>query len=159
MTNWKLRQLLFSHQNRSVLLTALHSVVLLGSAGIPLYFGLSLCNPLEQIRLPYGKWKRTSLAFIWGLEGWFQSAGYRGKWTLALYPFFPSYKRRVFWPRESYNACESGAWGHGNHSRGIFLDMKRLTPPKSWQGKGNRPSEGQNDDIWPSTRIGSDCHT
>ena len=40
-------------QIRIVLLTALHSDVLLGSAGIPLHFGLSLCNPFEQIRLPY----------------------------------------------------------------------------------------------------------
>ena len=42
--------------------------VWLGSANHPLHFGLSLCNLLLRIRLPYGIWKGTSLAFIWGIE-------------------------------------------------------------------------------------------
>ena len=93
VTGWKLRQPLFSHQSRHVLFTALHSDVLLRSAGIPLHFGLSLCNLMEQIRVQYGKWKGTSIAFIWCMEGWIPSTGCMGKSALALYPFFPSYSR------------------------------------------------------------------
>ena len=59
VTVWKLRQPLFSLQIRIVLFTVLHSDCPLGSAGIPLHFGLSLCNLLEQIRLPYPVWKGT----------------------------------------------------------------------------------------------------
>ena len=56
------------------------SAYLLGvpeSTNILLHFSLSLCNLLEQISLQYGKLKGTSVAFIWGMKGWFQSTGYR----------------------------------------------------------------------------------
>ena len=49
----------------------------LGSNSIPLYFGLSLCNLLEHIELPYPRWKGTSIAFIWGKEEWSSTWGYR----------------------------------------------------------------------------------
>ena len=42
----------FSHQFWIVLLTVLHSEVWLTFASIPVHFSLSLCNPLEHIRLP-----------------------------------------------------------------------------------------------------------
>ena len=58
---------LFWHQFQIALLTVLHSEVQLGSAGMPPHFGLSLCSPLEYIRLPYISWKGTFLAFIWGI--------------------------------------------------------------------------------------------
>ena len=45
MTDKKAGALPFSHQNSIDLLTALHSDVWLTSAGIPLHFGMSLCNP------------------------------------------------------------------------------------------------------------------
>ena len=41
------------------------------------HFGLSLCNPLEQIRLPYMVWKGTCLAFIWGIMACISPCGYR----------------------------------------------------------------------------------
>ena len=53
----------------------LHSDALLTSASIPLHFGLSLSNPLEQINLPYINWKRTFIAFIWGMAAWFATTG------------------------------------------------------------------------------------
>ena len=37
------------------------------STNIPLYFGLSLCSLLQQVRLPYTRWKGIYLAFIWGI--------------------------------------------------------------------------------------------
>ena len=77
VTVWKLRQPLFSLHIRIVLLSALHSDALLGSAGIPLHFGLSLCNPWEQRWPPYIKWKGTSLAFIWGLLACYTPRIYR----------------------------------------------------------------------------------
>ena len=67
MTGRELRHLLFSHHSTIVLLTALHSVVLLGSAGIPLHFGMSFCNPLKHIKLPYIRQQKTSIAFIWAI--------------------------------------------------------------------------------------------
>ena len=81
---WKLRQLLFSHQSRIVLLTALHSDVLLGSAGMPVHFGLSLCNLLEQISPPYPIWKGTYIAFIWSIEAAIQQE-VAEKWLLELF--------------------------------------------------------------------------
>ena len=33
----------------------------------PTLFCLSLCNPLAHIRLPYIRWKGTSIALIWGM--------------------------------------------------------------------------------------------
>ena len=35
------------------------------STSIPQHFGLPLCNPLEQIMLPYLIWKGIAIAFIW----------------------------------------------------------------------------------------------
>ena len=67
VTVWKLRQPLFSLHIRIVLLSALHSDALLGSAGMPLHFGLFFCNALEQINPPYPIWKGTSIALIWGI--------------------------------------------------------------------------------------------
>ena len=49
----------------------------LGSTSFPLHFGLSLCNPLKQIRLPYPIWKGTCIPFIWGRVAWSASRGYR----------------------------------------------------------------------------------
>ena len=66
VTGRELRHLLFSPHSSIVLLTVLHTVVHLGSAYTPLHFGLSFCNPWEQIRPPYISLKKTSLAFIWG---------------------------------------------------------------------------------------------
>ena len=51
--------------------------VYLGSADIPLLFGLSLCNLMKQVRLPYPIWKGTCIPFIWGRVGWSASRGYR----------------------------------------------------------------------------------
>ena len=68
-----------------------------GSTDSPLHFGLYLCNQLEQIRLPYGNWKGTSIAFIWGIKGWSNPTGYIEKSPLCLYPFFPSYPTCFIW--------------------------------------------------------------
>ena len=46
-----------------------------GSANSLLHFGLSLCNPLKQIRLSYIRWKGTSIAFIWGIVVWSATRG------------------------------------------------------------------------------------
>ena len=69
------------------------SAYLLGvpeSTNILLYFSLSLCNLLEQISLQYGKLKGTSVAFIWGMKGWFSPIGCRENSRGALYLSFPS---------------------------------------------------------------------
>ena len=70
------------------------SAYLLGvpeSTNILLHFSLSLCNLLEQISLQYGKLKGTSVAFIWGMKGWFSPIGCRENSRGALYLSFPSY--------------------------------------------------------------------
>ena len=48
-----------------------------GSAKIPLHYSQSLCRFMEQTRLPYTKWKGTFIAFIWGMEAWYASRGYK----------------------------------------------------------------------------------
>ena len=60
----------FSHQIWIVFLTVLHSEVWLTSAIIPFHFGLSLCNPLEQISPLCAIWKGTYMAFNWGIKAW-----------------------------------------------------------------------------------------
>ena len=49
-----------------------------GAANIPPHFCLSLCSLLEQIRLPYSKWKGTFIALIRGMKAWFGTRG--GLW-------------------------------------------------------------------------------
>ena len=51
--------------------------VYLGSTDMPLDFGLSLWNPLKDIKLPYTRWKGTCIAFIWGRVGWSASRDHR----------------------------------------------------------------------------------
>ena len=75
----------FSHHSRHVLLTVLHSDALLTSASIPLHFGLSLSNPLEQISLPYINWKGTFKAFIGGMAAWFATRNWR---VTNVVPFY-----------------------------------------------------------------------
>ena len=48
----------------------------LGSVIDAIHFGLSLCNPLEHNKLPYCKWKRTFIAFVWGIVPWSTSRVY-----------------------------------------------------------------------------------
>ena len=43
------------------------SNVQLTSTNAPQHFGLSLCSLLQQLRPPYSIWKRTFIAFIWGI--------------------------------------------------------------------------------------------
>ena len=90
-TVWKLRQPLFLHQIRIVLLSALHSEIQLGSAGIPLHFGLLLCNPSEQSSLQYIMWKRTQIPFIWGIVAWSAPSGYKNIASVSLLNAPPSY--------------------------------------------------------------------
>ena len=47
----------------------------LGSTNEAQHFGLSLCNPLTHIKLPYTRWKGTSIAFIWGMVAWSTTRG------------------------------------------------------------------------------------
>ena len=68
---------MFPPHSSIVLLTALYSEVQLGSAGIPLHFGLSLCNLLEQVSPPYPILKGTYIALIWGIDVSSQPIGYR----------------------------------------------------------------------------------
>ena len=63
----------------------------LGSTSIPLHFGLSLCDLLVQIRLPYSKWKRTSLAFIWGMKVWCATRGCTVTVPIQFVTSTPSY--------------------------------------------------------------------
>ena len=55
-----------------------------GSANSLLHFGLSLCNPLKQIRLSYIRWKGTSIAFIWGIVVWSATRGCTDMATATL---------------------------------------------------------------------------
>ena len=64
-----------SHQIWIVFLTVLHSEVWLTSASLPLHFGLSLCNPLEQVSPLYALWKGTYMAFKWGIKAWSVTRG------------------------------------------------------------------------------------
>ena len=41
------------------------------------HFGMSLCNPLKDNKLPSTRWKGTCIAFIWGRVAWFPSIGFR----------------------------------------------------------------------------------
>ena len=49
----------------------------LGSTDMAQYFGLSPCSPLKDIKLPYTRWKGTSIASIWGTFAWSAPRGYR----------------------------------------------------------------------------------
>ena len=51
--------------------------VYLGSTDMPLDFGLSLWNPLKDIKLPYTRWKGTCIAFTWGRVAWSAQRGCR----------------------------------------------------------------------------------
>ena len=77
MAGRELRDLLFSPRSSIVLLTVLHTDVHLGSAYTPLHFGLSLCNLLQHVWLPYPRWKGTSIALIWGIVGLYKCCIYR----------------------------------------------------------------------------------
>ena len=55
------------------------------------HFGLSLCNPLKQIRLPYMVWKGTSIAFIWGIKASSTTRGCRATKFINLLTTSPSY--------------------------------------------------------------------
>ena len=77
MTGRGLRHLLFSPNSSNVLLTVLHSDAHLGSAYTPLHFGLSLCNLLQHVWLPYPKRKGKSIAWIWGIVGLYECCIYR----------------------------------------------------------------------------------
>ena len=77
MAGRELRDLLFSPHSSIVLLTVLHTDVHLGSAYTPLHFGLSLCNLLQHVWLPYPRWKGTSIALIWGIVGLYKCCIYR----------------------------------------------------------------------------------
>ena len=58
--------------------------VQLGSTNEAQHFGLSLCNSLEHIRLSYLRWKKTSIAFIWGMAAWYAQ---RGCWVMKVVTF------------------------------------------------------------------------
>ena len=77
MAGRELRDLLFSPHSSIVLLTVLHTDIHLGSAYTPLHFGLSLCNLLQHVWLPYPRWKGTSIALIWGIVGLYKCCIYR----------------------------------------------------------------------------------
>ena len=57
----------------------------------PLHFGLSLCNLLEQIMLPYLIWKGIAIPSIWGILAWSATRGYRVIGCLYVYQNRPSY--------------------------------------------------------------------
>ena len=77
MAGRELRDLLFSPHSSIALLTVLHTDVHLGSAYTLLHFGLSLCNLLQHVRLPYPRWKGTSIALIWGIGVQYKCCIYR----------------------------------------------------------------------------------
>ena len=58
--------------------------VYLGSDNHPLHFGLSLCSPLKDIKLPYTRWKGTYIAFIWGRVAWSAPRGCRAMEFLTV---------------------------------------------------------------------------
>ena len=64
------------------------------SATILQHSCLSLCNPLEQNRLLYSKWKRTFIAFIWGIVAWSAPRGYIKIKQLYVILNRPSYIHR-----------------------------------------------------------------
>ena len=64
--------------------------VVLASTRWPLHFGLSLCNLLEQIMLPYLKWKGIGIPSIWGIVAWSTTRGYRVTGWLYVYQNRPS---------------------------------------------------------------------
>ena len=97
VTEWKLRQPLFSHQIQIVLLTVLHSEVQLGSAYIPPHFGLSFCNALEDVNPSYPIWKGTSLAFIWGVGAYPVPSIYRDMALVKDLVNPPSYSVVFVW--------------------------------------------------------------
>ena len=81
----------FSHQIWIVLLTVLHTEVwLLSTHSLP-HFGLSLCNPLEQISPPYINWKGTYMALIWGIKPWSATRGCRDISGVNVYLLYASY--------------------------------------------------------------------
>ena len=77
MAGRELRDLLFSPRSSIDLLTVLHTDIHLGSAYTPLHFGLSLCNLLQHVWLPYPRWKGTSIALIWGIGVQYKCCIYR----------------------------------------------------------------------------------
>ena len=108
VTVWKLRQPLFSHQIRIVLLTAMHSDALL----VSLHFGLSLCNLLEQISPPYPIWKGTYIAFIWSIEAAIQQE-VAEKWLLELFKLITP---RILISHQIWEPCMliGARWWHKN---------------------------------------------
>ena len=58
--------------------------VLLGFTDMPLHFGMSLCNPLKDNKLPYTRWKGTCIAFIWGRVAWSAPRGCRETSSVSL---------------------------------------------------------------------------
>ena len=71
--------------------------VWLGSTSEALHFGLSLCNPLKDIRLPYTRWKGTYIAFIWCIVAWSTTRGCRVTGPFLVYGGQASYMQKILY--------------------------------------------------------------
>ena len=112
----------FSNQIWIVFLTVLHSEVWLISASIPLHFGLSLCNPLEQISPLCAIWKGTYMAFNWGIKAWSAPRGCIAIKLVNDLSSFASYILPKSFGSKPLLACSpdmSGCQKH-NHSSGMI---------------------------------------
>ena len=88
-----------------------------GSAGMPLPFGLSLCNLLEQISPPYPIWKGTYIASIWSEENAIHQ-GVAEKWLLAPFNWIPPRKLLQTKDKHIY------IW---NQSNSLLMEMSETT--------------------------------
>ena len=95
VTSRKAGALPFSHQNRIVLLTVLHTEVWLLSTSYLQHIGLSHCSLWQHINLLYTIWKGTYRALIWGIRAWSVTRGCRVIKAVNVSPKAASYVR--FW--------------------------------------------------------------
>ena len=87
----------------------MHTDVHLGSAYIPLHFGLSLCNLLQHVWLPYPRRKGTSIALIWGIVGLYECCIYR-EIKCRNFPSDPASYQGAHWRSRLYNVTMTNVW-------------------------------------------------
>ena len=119
----------FSYQFWIVLLTALHSEVWLTSASLPLNFGLSLCNPLEQISPLYALWEGTYMSLIWGIEAW---SATKGCIAIKLIPDLSSFASYSTYVIDKAPVC---GWNYCSFARSHLLG-NCLTHTKTKRNRG-----------------------
>ena len=112
--------------------------VQLGSTSEALHFGLSLCNPLKDIRLPYTRWKGTYIAFIWCIVAQYISRGCRVRGqNVELHSKTPGGRQNMI---IKYLSVGQGSWFSNQQvALNVLFHMRYDSMPYSKKQPSDRP--------------------